>query len=31
VRLEITVESSARVVKNPAQRAGCQSAHEHYP
>jgi FixJ family two-component response regulator len=31
VRLEITGESSARVVKNPAQRAGCQSAHEHYP
>jgi FixJ family two-component response regulator len=31
VRLEITGESSARGVKNPAQRTGCQSAHEHYP
>src|ERR1700730_5603367 len=31
VRLEITGESSARGVKNPAQRTGCQSAHENYP
>jgi FixJ family two-component response regulator len=31
VRLEITRESSAAGVKNPAQRMGCQSAHEHYP
>jgi hypothetical protein len=31
VRLEITGESSARAVKNPARRTGGQSAHGHYP
>jgi FixJ family two-component response regulator len=31
VRLEITGESSARVVKNPARRTARQSVHEHYP
>lgn len=31
VRLEITGESRARVVKNPARRTGCQSARGHCP
>jgi FixJ family two-component response regulator len=31
VHLEITGESSARVIKNPARRTGCQSAHGHFP
>jgi FixJ family two-component response regulator len=31
VRLEIEGESSARVVKNPAPRPGCQGADRHYP
>jgi FixJ family two-component response regulator len=32
VRLQITGESSARLVKNPTRRTGCQSArHGHYP
>jgi FixJ family two-component response regulator len=30
VRLDITGESSAQALKNPAARTGCQSAHEHY-
>jgi FixJ family two-component response regulator len=31
VRLEITGESSARPVKSPTRRTGCQSADGHYP
>jgi FixJ family two-component response regulator len=31
VRLQITGESSARLVKNPTRKTGCQSADGHYP